>query len=240
VKDGPGFYTTRILAPYLAEAGFLLEEGASVEEIDRALLQYGFPVGPLQLLDEIGIDVGAKVAAVLAKAFGARMTPPQAFARLHADGRSGRKNGKGFYLYAPAGSDAGQSTRKGVDATVDAALGVGRKPGAIGQAEIAERLSLQMINEAVHCLGEGILRSPRDGDVGAILGLGFPPFRGGPFHTADALGVAELVARLTALEDRHGARFHPAPLLLESAAQGRKFYEAKASPGAGQTSGHSM
>lgn len=216
VKDGPGFYTTRILAPYIAEAGFLLEEGASIEEIDRALTLYGFPVGPLQLLDEVGLDVASKIAGILEKAFGARLSPPRAFAKLHADGRAGRKNKKGFYGYA--------QKAKAADATVYGVIGVKVAAGAHGVAEISERLSLQMINEAAHCLGAGILRSARDGDIGAVFGLGFPPFRGGPFHAADALGLGEVVARLRELEQRFGARFAPAPLLAEMASGQRKFY----------------
>ena len=215
VKDGPGFYTTRILAPYIGEAGFLLSEGASVETIDQALVDYGFPVGPLQLLDEVGIDVASKIAVILEKAFGKRMAPPPAFEKLHADGRAGRKNKKGFYTYD--GKD------KKVDESVYAAIGTKPK-GNADRAEIVERLSLQMINEAAHSRGEGILRSARDGDIGAIFGLGFPPFRGGPFHAADAIGAKALVAKLKALEAKHGPRFAPAPLLVEQAEKGTTFY----------------
>jgi len=211
VGDGPGFYTTRILGPYLNEAAFALLEGHAIENVDRALVLRGFPVGPLALLDEIGIDVGNKVSHTLEEAFGKRMRAPREFARLVELGRLGRKVKKGFYDY--------QETHKGkrpVDASVYDDLRV--KPRITEPStEVAERCLLLMVNEALHCLGEGILRSERDGDIGAIFGLGFPPFLGGPFHYARALGAANLLARLQAFEKKYGERFRPAPLLFERA-----------------------
>ena len=160
----------------------LLLEGASVEDIDGALTGFGFPVGPMTLLDEVGIDVGAKVAKVLHGAFGERMSVPEAMGKVLESGRLGRKNGKGFYTYGDP------RKKKVVDETVYDALPGGRKRKKIDRDEIAERCVLQMVNEAVLTLGEGILRSARDGDVGAVFGLGFPPFRGGPFRWVDAEG----------------------------------------------------
>jgi 3-hydroxyacyl-CoA dehydrogenase/enoyl-CoA hydratase/3-hydroxybutyryl-CoA epimerase len=218
VNDGPGFYTTRILAPYIGEAGFLLEAGATVEEIDEALVDWGFPVGPLQLLDEVGIDVADKIARVLGKAFGARLAPPAGFAKLIEGKRLGRKNRSGFYLYGDS-----EKTKR-VDSTVYATLGATPRERAVLPVEIAERLSLAMINEAAYCLGDGVLRSARDGDLGAIFGLGYPPFRGGPFRTADARGAKALVAKLEALQRRLGDRFSPAPLLVAQARDGTRFY----------------
>ncbi|MHB1844230.1 MAG: fatty acid oxidation complex subunit alpha FadJ [Deltaproteobacteria bacterium] len=215
VKDGVGFYTSRVLAPYIGEAGFVLGEGAAIDDIDRALVDFGFPVGPLQLLDEVGIDIAGHVAQIMSAAFGARMAPPDGFGLLAKDGRMGRKNKKGFYTYGEG--------KKGVDETVYDAVG-GRKRKAIAPREVAERLALQMANEAVHCLGEGILRSPRDGDVGAIFGLGFPPFLGGPFRWLESQGLPQAVRRLEELAQKHGPRFTPAPLLLDRAKAGRKFY----------------
>ncbi len=216
VNDGPGFYTTRILAPYIGEAGFLLEAGASVEEIDAALVGWGFPVGPLQLLDEVGIDVADKIAHVLGQAFGSRLAPPASFGKLIQDKRLGRKNKRGFYLY--------EGKKKRVDPSVYTALGLRPHDKAVLSVEIAERLSLAMINEAAHCLGEGILRSARDGDLGAIFGLGFPPFRGGPFRAVDARGAKAVVAKLEALLRRLGERFAPAPLLVTQAREATRFY----------------
>jgi 3-hydroxyacyl-CoA dehydrogenase / enoyl-CoA hydratase / 3-hydroxybutyryl-CoA epimerase len=221
VNDGPGFYTSRILGPYLNEASYLLLEGAAVDEIDRALVDFGFPVGPLQLLDEVGIDVGSKVAHIMQGAFGDRMKPPAGFERIAASGRLGRKSKKGFYKY----EDGGKKGAKEVDETVYEVLPGDVRRAAVSREEIAERCVLQMINEAAYCLGEGILRSARDGDIGAIFGLGWPPFRGGPFRYADSLGTSHLVERLLAYQSRFGARFQPAPLLSEMARTGAKFHD---------------
>jgi 3-hydroxyacyl-CoA dehydrogenase/enoyl-CoA hydratase/3-hydroxybutyryl-CoA epimerase len=221
VNDGPGFYTSRILAPYMNEASYLLVEGAAVEEIDAALVDFGFPVGPLQLLDEVGIDVGAKVAHILSDALGERMKPPEGFDALAKGGRLGRKAKKGFYLY----EEAKQKGPKKVDATVYDLLPGGKKRNSPPREEIAERCVLQMVNEAAHCLGEKILRSPRDGDIGAIFGLGWPPFRGGPFRYADSVGAEQLVQRLASYRERFGVRFTPAPMLDELARTGGKFFK---------------
>lgn len=215
VSDGTGFYTSRILGPYSTEAFRLLSEGATVEDIDGAVEAWGFPVGPLRLADEVGIDVGAKIAVILTDAFGERMTPPAGMGGLTASGRKGRKNGKGFYTYE-------NGKRGGVDATVYEDLGVAAT-GGIDRAEIQERVSLALINEAARCLEEGILHSARDGDIGAVMGIGFPPFRGGPFFWIDQVGAGQVVERLERLADRHGPRFAPAEILVEAAASGRKF-----------------
>ncbi len=216
VNDGPGFYTSRILAPYMNEAAHLLAEGADILALDKALVDFGFPVGPITLLDEVGIDVAQKVGPIMEAAFGKRMAAPRALEKVVADGRLGRKNKKGFYSY--------DDKKKEVDPTVYELLPHGRNRRNIDAREMAERCSLQMVNEAVRCLGEGILRSPRDGDVGAIFGLGFPPFLGGPFRYADSLGPSELLRRLEHLHDKHGDRFTPAPELVERARTGQRFF----------------
>ena len=222
VNDGPGFYTSRILAPYVNEAAFIFNDGAAVEDIDRALVDFGFPVGPMKLLDEVGIDVGSKVAHVMHEAFGARLAPPAGFEKLVESGRLGRKSRKGFYLY-------GESKEKEVDRTVYDLTAQGQKRSSPTAGEIAERCVLQMVNEAAHCLGEGILRSARDGDVGAVFGLGWPPFRGGPLRYADSLGVAQVVDRLRRYQDKFGVRFTPAPKLVQLAGSGGIFHPAEAS-----------
>lgn len=216
VRDGPGFYTTRILAPYLNEAVRLLEEGADIAAVDAAMLQWGFPVGPLALLDEVGLDVGQKVAMVLGEAFEKRMAVPSGMQWVGADGRLGRKNGRGFYVY--------DGKKKRVDKTVYSLLPYGEKRRSFQAEEIQQRLVLCMINEAALCLQDGILLGPRDGDVGAVLGLGFPPFRGGPFRYIDSFGTGEVVRALEELAQRHGERFQPAPLLVDSARAKRLFY----------------
>ncbi len=215
VNDGTGFYTSRVLGPYSNEAAFLLEEGASVEDIDDAMTDWGFPVGPLLLADEVGIDVGAHISQIFIDAFGDRMKGPDMMRGLIEDDRKGRKNSRGFYLYE-------DGERKGVDDTVYKALGLGART-RVARSEIQERLSLAFLNEAARCLEDGILRSARDGDIGAVFGLGYPPFRGGPFHTIDTLGASEVVARLRVLQARFGDRFAPADILVERAESGQAF-----------------
>jgi 3-hydroxyacyl-CoA dehydrogenase/enoyl-CoA hydratase/3-hydroxybutyryl-CoA epimerase len=216
VRDGPGFYTTRALAPYMNEAARVLEEGAAIEDVDGALVGFGFPVGPVTLLDEVGIDVGAKVAKILHHAFGERMAPPESMEKVVADGRLGRKNKRGFYTY--------DGKQKRPDASVYALLPPVEGRQSVEEREVQERLVFAFLNEAAFCLQEGILRSPRDGDVGAIFGLGFPPFLGGPFRYIDHLGARFVVEVLERLRAAHGARFKPAEILLDKARAGAGFY----------------
>ncbi len=213
VNDGPGFYTSRILVPYMNEVGHLLTDGVRIEDIDQAMTRWGFPVGPVTLADEVGIDVGAKIGVIMEEAFGSRMAPSQGFARLVADGRKGRKNGRGFYRYE-------DGARQGVDPSVYDLLEVTPAAG-LRTDQVQERLYLHLLNEAARCLEEGVLRSARDGDVGAVFGLGYPPFRGGPFTTIDRFGAAEVVARLEALAEAHGDRYAPADLLRTAAKDGK-------------------
>jgi len=229
VKDGPGFYTSRILSPYLGEAMLLVEEGVRIEEIDRALKNFGYPVGPMALLDEVGIDVVAHVARNFGELYAHRgLGGGGSFGLLHEAGYAGRKNGRGFYLYDNGGQAGGKkkkgkAKKKQVNEAVYAVVGDAPRR-TVPADQIARRLSLLMVNEAVYCLDEGVIASPRDGDVGAILGLGFPPFRGGPFTYLDSLGPAEAVAAMEKLRDDHGPRFEPAPLLQRMAREGGSFY----------------
>lgn len=219
VKDGAGFYVNRILALYMNEAANILLEGETVESIDKALVKFGFPVGPVNLLDEVGIDVGAKISPILAKELGERFAIPATFDKLLADGRKGKKAEKGFYLYGKTAKRG----RKQVDSSVYSVLGVTPAP-KMRRQDIANRCVAQMLNEAVRCLDEGIIASARDGDIGAIFGIGFPPFLGGPFRYIDQIGADKLVTELKALEGRFGSRFTPAPKLVEMAEQGQRFY----------------
>ena len=215
VNDGTGFYTSRVIAAYMNEVGYLIAEGVAIEAIDKAMVQWGFPVGPVTLSDEVGIDVGVKVGKIMEKAFGNRLRPAGGLDKLVADDRKGRKNGRGFYTY--------QDGQKGeVDESVYEVLGVTERNHMADQ-EIQERLGLQFVNEAAMCLEENILRSARDGDIGAIFGLGFPPFTGGPFSYVDRAGAANVVAKLETLADHHGDRFKPAAILVEHANSGKKF-----------------
>ena len=220
VKDGPGFYTTRILAPYLNEAVVLLEEGAKIDDLDRVLKDFGYPVGPVALMDEVGIDVGAHVAADLGAAFAERgLGSSDALPKMYEAGFEGRKNGRGFYLY-PKKKKKGP---KPVNTDVYRFFG-GPDRRSVAPDEIRDRMALLMVNEAVHCLDEGIIASAEDGDLGAILGLGFPPFRGGPFRYVDHEGAATIVGRMDELAQRHGPRFQPAGGLQALATTGGSFY----------------
>lgn len=217
VKDGAGFYVNRILAPYMNESARLVLEGEPIEVVDSALVKFGFPVGPMKLMDEVGIDVAAKVAPIMADELGDRFRAPDAFGKLLDDERKGKKNKKGFYAYS------GKKPGKAVDESVYSLLGI--SPSAkLGGEEIAQRTVLLMLNEAAYCLDEGIIRSARDGDIGAIFGIGFPPFRGGPFRYMDAVGVTEIVRRLQSYQQQHGERYTPAPLLVKMAENNERFY----------------
>ncbi len=217
VRDCPGFWVNRVLAPYANEVGHLLAEGASIEEIDAAAVGFGFPVGPVTLLDEVGLDVAEKVAQVMRASYGARLEPAVGgVSALVKASRLGRKSGRGFYLYR-------KGKKRGVDGSVYELLGV-HPNGGPRLAEILQRLIYGMLNEAARAVGEGIVRSPRDGDIAAIFGFGFPAFRGGPLRHADDLGAARLVGELERLADRYGARFAPCEVLQEQARQATRFY----------------
>ena len=218
VRDGPGFYANRILSPYINEAGKLLDEGAGIDDIDAALMEFGFRVGPITLVDEVGIDIAGKAGNIIADAFGSRMAPSQSLQRVVSAGRYGRKGKKGFYLYDEAGK------KGGVDPTVYDLLPTGRDRRRIPADEIRQRTVLAMVNEAARCLEEGILRSARDGDIAAVFGIGFPPFRGGPFRYMDAVGIADIVAQLEELNGRFPPRFAPADLLVEMGRSNLRFY----------------
>jgi 3-hydroxyacyl-CoA dehydrogenase/enoyl-CoA hydratase/3-hydroxybutyryl-CoA epimerase len=221
VNDGPGFYTTRILSAYMNEAGRLLDEGASIDSVDAALTAFGFPVGPITLLDEVGIDVGGKVGLVLSEAFGPRMAPSESLRRVVESGRTGRKGRLGFYRYDDAG-------KKGdVDPSVYEVLPGGSARRELPESEIQTRCVLAMVNEALLCLESRILRSPLDGDVGAVFGLGFPPFRGGPFRYVDAQGASRILDELDQLNERFPGRFAPAGLLVDHARAQQRFYPAR-------------
>ncbi|HSG50316.1 MAG TPA: 3-hydroxyacyl-CoA dehydrogenase NAD-binding domain-containing protein [Longimicrobiales bacterium] len=219
-NDGPGFLVNRILGPYLNEAGYLLTEGVSIQDVDRAATTFGMPMGPVRLLDEVGFDVARHAGETLHQAFGQRMAPSPILERLGDTDRLGKKNGKGFYLY-----DGGRD--RGVDESVydDLQLptpGAGRTP----QEEIRHRLILAMINEAARILEDGVVKEAGEVDVGMIMGTGFPPFRGGLLRFADDQHPRAILEKLWELEGTLGVRFTPAPLLVELARDNRGFYDA--------------
>jgi 3-hydroxyacyl-CoA dehydrogenase / enoyl-CoA hydratase / 3-hydroxybutyryl-CoA epimerase len=216
VADHPGFWVNRILSPYLNEAAILLAEGVPIEVIDRTMTQWGFPVGPIALLDEVGLDVAQKAGAVMYAAFGDRLRPPETLARLLTDGRLGRKNGRGFYRYH-------DEHKAGVDDSVYSLIGV-RPADDVDPGMVERRLVFAMLNEAAMAVEDGAVRTPRDGDIGALFGIGFPAFRGGPLRMIDDLTATKVVDVLRDLEDVHGSRFSPAGSLISTILHGGRYY----------------
>lgn len=217
VKDGAGFYVNRILAPYMNEAANCVLAGEPIDHIDKSLVKFGFPVGPVKLLDEIGIDVGTKIIPILMEQFGERFRAPDAFDKVLADDRKGKKNKRGFYDYS------GKKPGKEVDESIYSLLSVSPNKKMKGK-EIAERCVLMMLNEAAMCLDEGVVRNARDGDIGAIFGIGFPPFLGGPFRYMDKIGIANLVAKLEHYQQTLGDKYAPAQILKDMAEKQTTFY----------------
>ena len=215
VADSPGFVVNRILMPYLSEAMVLLGEGYRLADIDAAMRRFGMPMGPFEVLDEVGLDVARKVAGVLGQAFPDRMPGLAPLDKLVAAGRLGRKSGLGFYRH--------RGRKRRTDPTLRELLGLTRARRAPSAAALAERMVLAMINEAARCLEEKVVADAGMLDVAMIFGAGFPPFRGGPLRHADTLGLAKVEARLTALRAEKGERFAPAALLSRLAAAGDTF-----------------
>jgi 3-hydroxyacyl-CoA dehydrogenase/enoyl-CoA hydratase/3-hydroxybutyryl-CoA epimerase len=216
VKDSPGFLVNRILLPYMIEAGELFSSGAAIEDIDEAMLDFGMPMGPLRLIDEVGADVAAHVAATLAAAFPARLHTPAILPAMIKAGLLGRKAGKGFYMY-PKGRDpepnpAVIALRPAVEAV------------PLTRKDLGRRMSLLMVNEASRCLEEGIVDKPDDVDFAMVMGTGFAPFRGGPLRLADRTGAGKIADELLRLENA-GPQYAPSAILRQLAQTGKRFYE---------------
>ena len=217
VKDSPGFLVNRILMPYLIEAGHLFECGARIEDVDQCMLDFGMPMGPLRLIDEVGLDVCHHVATDLAAKFSDRMSAPQVLARMMEAGCLGKKNGLGFYTYQKGVKEpaVNVATDKFHDKT--SAAGLSRE-------DLQKRMVFLMVNEAARCVEEGIVSDPADVDFGMIMGTGFAPFVGGPLRFADFLGLRELASEMEFLAAKGETRFAPCALLKRLAAEGGKFY----------------
>jgi 3-hydroxyacyl-CoA dehydrogenase/enoyl-CoA hydratase/3-hydroxybutyryl-CoA epimerase len=218
VQDSPGFLVNRILMPYLIEAGNLFEAGAKIEDLDEVMLDFGMPMGPLRLLDEVGLDVSLHVAATLAAHFGDRMKIPDCLHKMTGAGLLGRKGGGGFYLY--------EKLKEPRPNPQVAAYVQGGKARAISREELQERMVFLMVNEAARCLEEQIVTEPADVDFAMIMGTGFAPFRGGPLRYTDTVGAARLVGAMSLLVASGTAHFEPCKLLAGMAATGGKFYPA--------------
>jgi 3-hydroxyacyl-CoA dehydrogenase/enoyl-CoA hydratase/3-hydroxybutyryl-CoA epimerase len=219
VKDGPGFLVNRILMPFMNEAGFLLEEGVPMKDIDNACLNFGMPMGPCRLLDEVGIDVGEKVAKIIHDGLGDRVKSSPISSKLVEKNFLGKKTGKGFYVYDSRGKVEGPNEE------VQAMLPSTKKK--MDETEIQMRVFLPMINEAATVLADGIVGSAAEVDLGLIFGIGFPPFRGGMLRYADSEGLERLVA---AMEERAVSvdkdRYTPCEYLKNLVANNKKFYDA--------------
>ena len=207
VRDGPGFYTTRVIGTMIGEATRLLSEGARIEDVDAAMTAFGWPVGPFTLMDEVGLTVARHAGETVATAIGAAGARNAVQVLVDA-GLQGKRGGAGFYRY--------DGKKKAPNERVYDLLGA--RPTQ-WREDVAERLTALFVNAAARCLDEEVLRSPAEGDLGAVLGLGFPPFHGGPFRYADARGTA-LPDVLRSLAERFGTQYQPS----ESLASGRRYY----------------
>ncbi|MFN2383464.1 MAG: 3-hydroxyacyl-CoA dehydrogenase NAD-binding domain-containing protein [Gemmatimonadota bacterium] len=225
VRDGPGFWVNRLLMPYLNEAVWLYAEGVPVEELDAALEAFGLPVGPLALLDEIGLDVAARVGVVLERAYPDRMKPHPLMQRLAGTGRLGRKSGGGFYRYA-------DGVRAEPDKVLRGELGMDGADEApvYEDADLIGRCLYPMVNEAARALEEGIVGSPGDGDLALVLGIGWPPFRGGLLRWGDDVGVTAIVERLAEWATALDPRYAPSRALRAVARQGGFYAPPAATP----------
>jgi 3-hydroxyacyl-CoA dehydrogenase/enoyl-CoA hydratase/3-hydroxybutyryl-CoA epimerase len=215
VKDSPGFVVNRVLMPYLREALHMLEEGYQVADLDASMRHFGMPMGPFEVVDEVGLDVAQKVAGVLAAAFPERMAPSPVLERMLAAGRLGRKNGRGFYRH--------QGKKRTPDRGARGLFGQHhvRRPQSVDT--LSERMVLAMINEAARCVEEGIVAGPDPVDLAMIFGAGFPPWRGGVLRHADTVGLSTIADRLRALHAEKGPRFEPCSLLVSKAERGERF-----------------
>jgi 3-hydroxyacyl-CoA dehydrogenase/enoyl-CoA hydratase/3-hydroxybutyryl-CoA epimerase len=207
VRDRPGFLVNRILMPYLLEAALLFEAGASARDLDEAMLDFGMPMGPMRLLDEVGLDVATDVARTLCEAFAGRMRMPEFLPRMLDAGAKGRKSGAGFYVYAGSKKVEENPAAKQFQ---QRAVAVQRP-----REELQRRMALLMVNEAARCLEERVVETPQDVDFGMVMGTGFAPFRGGPLRHANAVGIGAIVDALQRLSDAGDARFEPCDLLKE-------------------------
>jgi len=221
VNDVPGFLVNRVLFPYLNEAMYMVMDGYDIVDIDKAALKFGMPMGPIRLLDEVGLDVGGHVAEIMHKGYGERMAAPPLAALMDKAGRKGRKNGKGFYDYNGKEETPFTGLRS--------LLNITKSAPAVNYEAMAERLLFNMINEAVRSLDEGVAgQSGKDAanqvDLGSVMGFGFPPFKGGVLYHADIVGAQRLHETLEKLAKDFGTRFTPWKGIQARARAGKNFH----------------
>ena len=223
VGECAGFLVNRILLPYLIESAWMFEEGVEAQRIDRLLEDFGMPMGPITLVDEVGLDVGCKVAKVLESAYGSRMHVPGALSAVAASVDTlGRKTGAGFYLYRNGQKKPNREVARLVE-QVRNQEGVPARE--LTDDEIVDRAILIMVNEAARCIEEGVVDDPEALDLAMVMGTGFAPFRGGLLRYADQRGIDEIMRRLSEFAATFGDRFKPAPLIEKIAGNGGHFYQ---------------
>jgi len=232
VRDSPGFLVNRVLFPYLLDSAELFESGLDAERIDGALVEWGMPMGPLRLIDEIGADITIDIGSTLEKAYGQRDHVPTILLWLRDRQMLGRKTGAGFYKYQDkkqAPNDSLVQWRHGLHGEPEGAEGPNIPPDRhrdprLNEEELTHRLIFLMVNEAARCVEEGVVDSPEDADYGMILGTGFAPFRGGPLRFAEHFGPKRIVEELERFA-RTEEKFTPCEILKKHARDGTRFYE---------------
>lgn len=224
VKDVPGFYVNRCLGPYMTEVVALIQDGIPIDQLEKAMKKYGYPVGPITLCDEVGMDVAAHVQETLSGDLGVRMQggDSQALMDLVDAGILGRKSGAGFYLYPKTkGKKAKREENPEVKNVLKKYM---RTPLKLEEIDIQQRLAWRFVNEALFCLQDGVIANPVDGDIGAVFGVGFPPFRGGPFRELDRIGAQKYVDTMKSYADKYGPQFEPAQIIVDMAKENKKFH----------------
>jgi 3-hydroxyacyl-CoA dehydrogenase/enoyl-CoA hydratase/3-hydroxybutyryl-CoA epimerase len=228
VRDSPGFLVNRVLFPYLLDAAELFERALEPDKIDNALVQWGMPMGPLRLIDEIGVDITIDIGNTLEKAYGRRDHVSAVLVWLRDGQMLGRKTGAGFYKYegkAQTRNDSLSQWRRALHGEPEGAESpnIPRRLSGLNEQDLAHRLVLLMVNEAARCVEEKVVDSPEDADYGMILGTGFAPFRGGPLRYAEHYGLRKVVDELDLLA-RSEEKFSPCEILRKHASEGTKFY----------------
>ena len=222
VKDVPGFYVNRCLGPYIAETLSLVQDGVAPEHLDKIVTGYGMPVGPITLADEVGVDVASHVNETLSAALGVRMQGGDAaiFTDMIAKGFLGKKSGKGFYVQPKSKKD-----KKTFNSEAMALIKkYQRQDLKLSDEDAINRLMSRFVNEAVLCVQDEIIASPTEGDIGAVFGIGFPPFIGGPFRYVDAMGSQKFNDMMMGFADKYGEQFTPCPLIQDMAKTNKKFH----------------